>query len=103
MESRSLSQLYELLLIEFDNKSSQEFICNNIDYLKEKEKITLTEFQLLKGHFRDNLPTNKINSEFLEHPSYNSDFSYTVRWKSQIKGANNQRRLFILKMIEITS
>lgn len=101
MESRSLNELYKLLLTEFTENGM--FICCSIDLLYIIDLATLSESLILKKHFRSQFPTKDLHSKFYKTKLFKDKI--TGSWWSHIQTPVRGRQIridFINEMILIT-
>jgi hypothetical protein len=101
------------------NKKKQKNIVYRklYEHIKTKHKITslclemkgylsYEEYNIIYIHFKTQKPTSKKNQEFYNHKNYFGGtfwWEYSLLNKETKKECTNQRKLFILKMIEITN
>lgn len=69
-------------------------VCSAIEYLNN-----VSERERVWFHFTENKPSEKTHLEFFNDPSFIGD---TYWWKDTARGVT-QRRLFVKKMIAVTS
>jgi len=101
---RTLHQLYKILAKKVKNKEDF-FICNQIGFLLDNEKITTEEKNLLMLHFQSQIPTENLHPEFFNNYSFQKGSSIYGSWWAYgtQPEKTKQRKLFIKKMIEITA
>jgi len=91
MQTRTLKELYQILLDNFDNFN--DGICSKIHCLYWFDEITYKELKLLDKHFKNQKPT--IFSKFFWYSSYNKMRSGDNYWWKFNESGNKQRKLFI--------
>jgi hypothetical protein len=96
---KTLNQLY---LILWDNIKDLNYIgglCYEINYLLV-DKISNDEYELLIKDLKNQKPNENQHSEFLESPTWRGGAYW---WKDEEDINPINRKLFIKKMIKITS
>lgn len=94
MENRSLKELYQLLLDNFDKTGFNYGICDKIGLLQNKYIITWLEYSFLIFDFNSRKPT--IFNKFWWNKSYKGD----AYWWDLNEEGNKQRKLFIQSIID---
>ena len=100
-KQKQLNMLYIKLYEQIKDKKTIESLCTEIRYVTKDN-----EYLIIDIHFRSEKPSKNKNKEFYNHESYTGNLWW---WKTNLcsdailKKSTEQRKLFILKMIEITN
>lgn len=96
---RSLNELYRIAYGRIMDASDGDFegLCHLIKTLRYDKLISDDEYIKLKSHLKKNRPSEWKHIEFLECIEYDDEALY---WWPQ--GRLEQRKLFLLKMIEVS-
>lgn len=94
---RKLSDLYTILLEEFEMCKRDTGICSRIDAMVFSDKCTTSEWSEIMNHIRKNKPN--IFSRFYWHPSFNWAYHGGFWWKRNNEGYK-QRVKFLESLIE---
>lgn len=95
-----LNMLYRKLYEHIKDRTFIDGLCNEIHYV-----FNVEEYRIIIKHFQSQKPSKYQHKEFYNHENYIGGIWW---WKGHlhasqtIKKSTEQRKLFILKMIEIT-
>jgi len=96
---RKLEELYQLVINEINSKNTNEYICNNINYLCKSGVISEDEYDFLIEDFNNNKPTEEKyedfykDSKFIKLPTISSQWWYPGK---------EVRILFLEMLIKLT-
>jgi hypothetical protein len=100
-KQKQLNVLYRKLYEEIKDKKIIKSLCTEI-----RQFAFGNEYLIIDIHFRSEKPSKNKNKEFYNHESYTGNLWW---WKTNfdsdamLRKSTEQRKLFILKMIEITN
>lgn len=100
-KQKQLNVLYRKLYEEIKDKKIIDSLCNEMSSI-----FWSTEYRIITIHFNSQKPSKYKNKEFYKNEFYTGNIWW---WKKNfyerqtIKKSTEQRKLFILKMIEITN
>ena len=100
-KQKQLNVLYRKLYEQIKDKKTIKSLCTEI-----RQFTFGNEYLIIDIHFRSEKPSKNKNKEFYNHESYTGNLWW---WKTNLgsdailKKSTEQRKLFILKMIEITN
>lgn len=102
---KNLHELYTLLYQQIQFQENIGGICHYIEHLFDSGKITRTERKLLRSDFDSQYPRSSfyffgVNKEFTHHKCFIKNNRSAYWWKGE--GATEQRKLFLLHLIEKT-
>lgn len=96
---RSLHELYLILWDSIKDKDFDDGLCMEIFYLFGNHEIKGEEYDVLIEHFESQKPNENLHSEFLKSNSWKGCGYW---WYIGKESSDEDRKLFIKKMIEIT-
>jgi len=101
-ERTKINNVYKKLYSQIKRKKVINSLCREMRYC-----LTTEELLIVYNHFNSQKPSNKINKEFFENKCFTGGvfwWRYNHAWDKVVEYEYTlQRKLFILKMIKITS